>query len=55
MLMNADTRELNERERQLALARLRREKMRIKREEKYDGAAILLSLANKNKAQQEAR
>lgn len=52
-LMNNDTKEMNERERQLALALLRREKMRIKREEKYDGAALVLNLAKQNKAKLE--
>jgi len=55
MLKSKDTREMNERERQLALARLRRDKMKIKREEKYDGAALVLNLAKNNQAKKDAR
>lgn len=55
MLKNADSKELNERERQLALAKLRRDKLKIKREQKYDGAALVLNLAKDNQAKKDAR
>lgn len=47
-LRDASKRDDSERERQLKLALLRRDKMRIKREEKYDGAALLLNAAKEN-------
>ena len=49
------SRDSSERERQLALARLRRDKMKIKREEKYDGAALVLGLAKSNEAKKNER
>ena len=49
------SRDSTERERQLALARLRRDKMKIKREEKYDGAALVLGLAKSNQAKKNER
>ena len=55
MLQSADMQKLNERERQLVLAKLRREKQRIKREQKYDGAALVFGLAHQNQAKKEAR
>ena len=55
MLHSAWNQQMNERQRQLALAKLRREQQRIKREEKYDGAALLLSMADKDRQKKDAR
>ena len=45
----------HEKERQLALIKLRREKERIKREDKFDSAAIIFNMAKEDKKNQEAR
>lgn len=55
MLQSADTQKLIERERQLVLTKLRRDKQRIKREQKYHGAALVFGLAYQNQAKKEER
>lgn len=55
LMKSNESRDSTERERQLALARLRRDKMKIKREEKYDGAALVLGLAKSNQAKKNER
>ena len=50
---NVDKKETNERDRQMAIALLRRDKMRIKREEKYNGAALLFNIAKQNEVEKE--
>lgn len=55
MLIDADSKQMNERQRQLALAKLRRDKLKIKREQKYDGAALVMNLAKTNQAKKDAR
>ena len=46
---------LSEKQRQLALAKLRREQRRLKREDKFDTAAILLGLAKQQEDAQKAK
>jgi len=41
---------LSERQRQAELARLRREKLKAKQEDKFDSAALVLGLAERNQA-----
>ena len=53
--MGADAKLTKEKERQLALIKLRREKERIKREDKFDSAAIIFNMAKEDKKHQEAR
>lgn len=55
MLQSADTQKLIERERQLVLTKLRQEKQRIKREQKYHGAALVFGQAHQNQAKKEER
>ena len=52
-LRNSKTRDANERERQLKLALLRRDKKRIKQEEKFGSAALLLNSAKENDSARE--
>ena len=54
-LKGANAKLASERERQLALIKLRREKQKIKREDKFDSAAIIFNMAKENKKQQEER
>eukprot|EP00111_Clytia_hemisphaerica_P002852 TCONS_00008039-protein len=54
MMKTTASKESSERERQLALAKLRRDAMKIKREKKYDGAALVLNLAKTNQAKKDA-
>jgi len=41
---------LSERQRQAELARLRRERLKAKQEDKFDSAALVLGLAERNQA-----
>ena len=54
-LRSHESREEKERHRQLQLARLRREKKLMEREEKFDSAAVLLSMAMKDEQKLEQR
>ena len=54
-LRDQDERFGNERKRQLELAKLRREQRRLKQEDNFDTAAILLGLAKQERAAKEAR
>ena len=54
-LMGADEKFMSERERQSELARLRREQRRAQQEEKFDAAALVLGLAERNQAAAEKR
>ncbi|CAH1265139.1 MAB21L2 [Branchiostoma lanceolatum] len=49
-LRNQDERFASERNRQLELARLRREQKRLNQEDKFDSAAIVFSIARRNEA-----
>ncbi|XP_066283910.1 trichohyalin-like isoform X2 [Branchiostoma lanceolatum] len=53
-LRNQDERFASERNRQLELARLRREQKRLNQEDKFDSAAIVFSIARRNEAAKEA-
>ena len=55
MVRQRDVTETNERGRQLELCRLRQEKKRIQREDKYNGAALLFTLASKNEKNSQQR
>lgn len=54
-LRGSEAKYASEKERQLALIKLRREKERIKREDKFDSAAIIFNMAKEDKKQQDAR
>ncbi|XP_070559138.1 trichohyalin-like isoform X2 [Ptychodera flava] len=53
-LRGQDQRFMTERERQFALAKLRREQLRMKQEDKFDSAAMLFSIAQQNEATRHA-
>lgn len=55
MLKGTDSRLDNERQRQLALARLRREAKKAQAEEKYDAAALVLGMAKSQQASLSAK
>ncbi len=54
-LRGQDDRYQSERQRQLELARLKREQKRLQQEDKFDSVAILLSMAEQQDKQLEAR
>ena len=54
-LKGSEAKHAKEKERQLALIKLRRERERIKREDKFDSAAIIFNMAKEDQKNQEAR
>ena len=54
-LREQDARFSNERKRQLELAKLRREQRKLKQEDNFDTAAILLGMAKQERATREAK
>ena len=54
-LQGQDEQFMNERQRQAELARLKRERLRAKQEDKFSTAALVLGLAEKQKAAVEER
>ena len=54
-LKRQDKRFSSERQRQLELAKLRREQKKIAKEDKFDAAALVLGLAKQQEAAREAR
>ena len=54
-LSGQDKRFSSERQRQLELARLRREQKKIAKEDKFDAAAMVLGLAKQQEAARETR
>jgi len=53
-LKGSEAKHAKEKERQLALIKLRRERERIKREDKFDSAAIIFNMAKEDQKNQEA-
>ena len=54
-LRGTNARLLSERERQAELARLRREQRRAKKEDKFESAALVLSVAKTQQAELESK
>ena len=54
-LRGQDERFMSERERQAELARLKRERLKAKQEDRFDTAALVLGLAERNQAAAEER